>query len=94
MCAAMYVCFPVTGPASAVCAGYYTALKSLLESHVPEPDDPTLSPPTPLADSLLKLITLPLLVSPPERRYVGSVVWCVSVCVSLAVCVPVYQYMI
>ena len=65
----LYSCmFPLTGSASAVCAGYYTALKSLLESHVPEPDDPTLSPPTPLADSLLKLITLPLLVSPPERR--------------------------
>ena len=59
-------------------AGYFDSLRNVLESSVPTTDQPSLIAPTPLAESLIRLIVAPLLVQQPDKRCVC--VWCVCVC--------------
>ena len=46
--------------------GYFMSLRSVLEMQVPDPDEPTLTPPTPLAKALINLLLYPLQI---DRRY-------------------------
>lgn len=54
--------------------GYFSSLRVLLETYTPPPDTPTLIAPTPLADSLVKLMVTPLVSYQTDERIMRSFV--------------------